>query len=235
MAVHSGYDLFFFDLDDTLLDFRESERLSFDRALRGLGLSEGLPELFKRYQTENLALWRDLERGATTQALLKVERFRRSFAAHGIALDPELASARYLDELPEAVVLIDHAVEICEWLSHRGEIGIITNGIQSVQARRIQNSALAPFISFVAVSESSGYAKPDVRFFEYAAKLARKFAPASSLMVGDRFEADIVGAQAFGIDCCWYNPGRQTRPRHSPPQYEIGHLSELRPLLEARD
>ena len=42
--------LFLFDLDDTLLDFKASEQLSFDRTMRALGLA-ALPDgLFARYQ-----------------------------------------------------------------------------------------------------------------------------------------------------------------------------------------
>lgn len=70
---------------------------------------------------------------------------------------------------------IDHAVEICEWLSKRGEICIVTNGIHSVQTERIKNSGIALYISFVSVSEECGYAKPDVRFCEYSLKMAAKF------------------------------------------------------------
>lgn len=226
-----AYDLFLFDLDDTLLDFRQSERLSFFRMLEGLGLSEVHENLFLQYQQGNLALWKMFEEGKTTKEHLKVERFRQLFSQNGLDLDPELASLRYLDTLPQTVVLIDHAVELCEWLSQRGEIGIITNGIHAVQMQRIANSALAPYISFVSVSETCGFAKPDIRFFEHSVKLARRFAKASSLVIGDRVEADVQGAHNFGVDCCWYNPGGLDAPSHLSPRYSIRHLSELRTML----
>lgn len=222
------YDLFLFDLDDTLLDFKESEKLSFYQTLTGLGVIDGLDALFVQYQAGNLALWKQFEEGKTTKNHLKIERFRSLFAQNSLDLDAELASVRYLDTLPETVVLIDHATEICEWLSKRGEIGIITNGIESVQTRRIANSPLAPYITFVSVSEACGFAKPDVRFFEHSTKMAKKFTKANSLVVGDRHEADVQGAQNFGVDCCWYNPHRITKPEHLSPKYEITHLSEIR-------
>ena len=146
-------------------------------------------------------------------------------------MDPELASSRYLDALPETVVLIDHAAEVCEFLSLRGEIGIITNGIQSVQQERINNSKIAPFISFVCVSDECGYAKPDVRFFEYTAARAKKFTKESTLVVGDRFDADIVGAHNFGVHSCWFNPSKTSSEAEMKPRYEIRHLSELRKIL----
>lgn len=227
------YDLFLFDLDDTLLDFKESERLSFFLALQGLGLKTGIEDLFKIYQVENSALWKLFEENKTTKEHLKVERFRKTFATAKLDLDPELASSRYLETLPETVVLIDYAEEICKWLSQRGELGIITNGIQSVQHKRIHNSKIAPYISFVSVSDECGFAKPDVRFFEYSTKKAKKFAKNSTVIVGDRFEADVQGGHNFGIDACWFNPHAFTKPTDLSPTYEIKHLSEIETVFKA--
>lgn len=229
--MKSKYSLFLFDLDDTLLDFRESERKSFFLALGSLGLQEGLEELFKQYQVENAALWKLFEQAKTTKEHLKVERFRKIFELNRIEIDPNLASHRYLETLPETVVLIDQAAEVIKELKNYGEIGIITNGIEYVQSKRIANSALDRLFDFVSVSETCGYAKPDVRFFDYTVKLARAFRPESTIIVGDRLEADILGAKNFGIDSCWFNPHKLPSPDELRPTFEIGHLSELLPLL----
>lgn len=230
--IKMKYDLFLFDLDDTLLDFKKSEQLSFFLALQNLGIKNDLEGLFKQYQIENRALWKLFEQNQTTKEFLKVERFRKIFKANGIDIDPELASNRYLDTLPETVVLIDHAVELCQWLTQYGEIGIITNGIQHIQHQRIKNSKLAPYISFTCVSDECGHAKPDVRFFEYTVKRAKKFNKTSTIIVGDRIEADILGAMNFGIDSCWFNPEGMERPVHLLPSYEIKHLSEFKKLTK---
>lgn len=226
------YDLFLFDLDDTLLDFRESERLSFSMALQSLGLKENLASLYEQYQIENRALWTLFEQAKTTKEHLKVERFRRIFKKNAIEIDPEVASDRYLDALPGTVVLIDQAVEICQWLHGHGEIGILTNGMSATQTLRIQNSKLAPYLSFVSVSEDCGFAKPDVRFFEYSIKKAKKFSKSTAIMIGDRLETDILGAQAFGLDNCWFNPKGEKHQSKLPPTYEIKHLSELHKVLK---
>lgn len=225
------YDLFLFDLDDTLLDFKASERLSFFSSLQSMGVKTGLDDLFNLYQVVNSSLWKMFEHGQTTKEHLKVERFRHIFAANNIELDPTLASARYLDTLPETVVLIDYAVELCEWLSQRGELGIITNGIHYVQTLRIKNSQIAPYISFVSVSEECGFAKPDVRFFEYSTKMAKTFSKERTLVVGDRLDADIQGAHNFGVDCGWFNPEGKAHPPELTPTYNVKSLKELRDLL----
>lgn len=229
------YKLFLFDLDDTLLDFKSSERRSFHVSMQSLGINQDLESLFTHYQRENTALWQQLENAQITKEILKVERFRRILKANGYEVDPNLASERYLEALPENVVLMDYAQELCQWLSEFGEIGIITNGLQSVQRARIDNSPLAPFISFISVSDECGHAKPDTRFFEYSVKKAKSFSKEKTLMVGDRFEADIIGAQNFGIDSCWFNPSQKPLPSGPPPTFEIKHLKELNAHLTRVD
>jgi YjjG family noncanonical pyrimidine nucleotidase len=172
------------------------------------------------------------EQAQTTKEHLKVERFRRIFKKNAIEINPEVASDRYLDALPGTVVLIDQAVETCQWLSGHGEIGILTNGMSATQTLRIQNSKLAPYLSFVSVSEDCGFAKPDVRFFEHSIKMAKKFSKSTAIMIGDRLETDILGAQAFGLDSCWFNPHQVKHQSEFIPTYEIKHLSELREVLK---
>lgn len=228
-----AYELFLFDLDDTLLDFRASERLSFFAAMQSIGTVQVSEELFAAYQAQNNTLWRLFEQGKVTKEYLRVERFRKTFAAHGIEIDPEVMSQRYLEALPQSVVLVEHAEAMCEWLSGRGEIGIITNGIESTQMRRIENSPLAPYISFVSVSEACGYAKPDIRFFEHSVTMAKSFAKESAIVIGDRMEADILGAHHFGVHSCWFNPHQVSHDMDIAATYEIGHLSDLRRILAA--
>ncbi len=224
------FDLFLFDLDDTLLDFRASEKLSFERSLEGILPADSLADLFHSYQIENRKLWQLFEEGNTTKDELKVERFRKTFSLHKIDADPELASRKYLEALPETVVLIDHAVEILEWLHPQGEIGIITNGIHHTQTQRIKNSPLGKYISFVSVSEECGFAKPDIRFFEHSSKMARSFDKNKAIVIGDRWEADIIGAHNFGVASCWFNPEGKVRPGDLPT-VEVKHLSEIRNII----
>lgn len=225
------YRLFLFDLDDTLLDFRASEHLSFERTMRALGLG-ALPDgLFARYQAINIGLWKSFEQGAVSKDFLKVERFRLTFADARLALDPEAASRLYLESLADTVVLVEGAVKLCESLAAIGEVGIITNGVEHIQHRRIAASSLQPYVSFVATSEASGYAKPDSRFFDYTVRMARHFAHAQTVIVGDRLDADILGANGFGIDSCWFNPHGVANNTLALPTVEVARLDEVIPAL----
>jgi len=221
------HQLFLFDLDDTLLDFRASEQLSFSRTMAALGFGGAIEPVFQHYQAINLALWRSFEAGLVAKDFLKVERFRRAFSISGLALDAEAASRLYLEALPETVVLVDGALAVCAALAERGEIGIVTNGVEHIQQRRIASSGLAPFLSFVATSEACGHAKPDVRIFDYAAGMARAFDPATTIIIGDRLDADILGANRFGIDSCWFNPAGLPNTTAAIPTFELTRLPDL--------
>jgi 2-haloacid dehalogenase len=223
--------LFLFDLDDTLLDFKASEQSSFDRTLRELGL-DAIPDgLFARYQAINTALWKSFEQGTVSKDFLKVERFRKTFHATGLDLDPESASRLYLESLSETVVLIDGARELCATLAGIGEVGIITNGVEQIQHRRIVSAGLHEHVSFVATSEACGHAKPDSRFFEYTVRMARAFSHAETVIVGDRLDADILGANRFGIESCWFNPAGLANDTQALPTFEVARLHDVVPAL----
>lgn len=226
--------LFLFDLDDTLLDFKASERRSFGRTMQQLGVQAGADDLFATYQPINAALWQRFEHGTVSKDFLKVERFRATFALHGLDLDPALASELYLEALSDTVVLVDGAVALCETLAHVGEVGIITNGVHAIQNRRIASSGLLPHISFVATSEACGYAKPDSRFFTFTTGMARAYVQHEAIIIGDRLDADILGANRFGIDSCWFNPGRLVNESQAVPTYEVASLHDIVPSLRGR-
>ncbi|WP_417335795.1 YjjG family noncanonical pyrimidine nucleotidase [Halobacteriovorax marinus] len=225
------YKTFLFDLDDTLLNFKESERLAFKDVIQRLDVKTPLDELFSYYQKVNEGLWRELEYGKVTKDFLKVERFKLLFENFSLKLDPQTASDYYLDALPKNVELMDGAIDLCEWLKSKGRLGIITNGIGIIQRKRLEVSNLLPYFDFIAISDDCGFSKPDIRFFEYSEKLAKGIIKEETLIIGDRYDADIVGAHNYGVDSCWINLKGETKS-DSVQTYEIRKLTELKPLLE---
>jgi len=225
------HTLFLFDLDDTLLDFKASEQRSFARTLAQFGVDGDIDALFRDYQAINLALWRRFEAGTVSKDFLKVERFRAAFDTHGLDLDPDAASRLYLTSLANTVVLVDGAVELCAALAAVGEVGIVTNGIHHIQNSRIASSGLQPHVSFVSTSEACGHAKPDSRFFDYAVAMARRYRQHETIVIGDRLDADILGANRYGIESCWFNPGRLANETLARPTCEVAGLHAVLPAL----
>lgn len=225
------HKLFLFDLDDTLLDYQKTEQLCFAQAMAHVGFLADLSELFTQFRAINFELWRSFETGAISRDHLRVERWRKTFLTNALALDHEQASHHYSEAFMESAVLVDGAMQVCEALSALGEVGIVTNGVDEVQKRRLAASGLMRHVSFVSTSEAAGFAKPDVRFFEHTARMARPFHKHEAIVIGDRLEADIAGAMAYGIDSCWFNPGRLTNASSAQPTHQIAALRDLLTLL----
>ena len=76
------YRYLLIDNDDTLMDFHLAEQHALGDTLRRHGIPDS-EDILSQYHAINQALWKALERGETTQAKLKVERFRQLLAALG--------------------------------------------------------------------------------------------------------------------------------------------------------
>jgi putative hydrolase of the HAD superfamily len=222
-----AYNLFLFDADDTLFDFKAAEQQAFASSMGRFFDQHEIKPIFDTYRLESERVWRLVEANLISKEVLKVERFKRTFERHKIKADPAVASGLYLEALSEADNLNHYAAEICQFLSGVGEVGIVTNGIMSVQKRRLSKSLINPFVSFIAVSEECGFTKPDVRFFDYSVRLAKRFSKEATLMIGDRIETDITGAHAYGLDTCFFNPTKDSINTTIVPKFEISHLSQL--------
>lgn len=230
-SIRMKYDLFLIDLDDTLLDFQASEKLCFKETMDKFGFINLLEELHQTYKIENNLLWKLVEKGEIDKDFLKVERFKRTLDRHKLEIPAHVMADYYLEQLPKNVVLVDGAVDALKYLKQFGEIGIITNGIQSTQSARINNSPLKDYIDFIAVSDECGFAKPDVRFFEYTAQKAKKFVKDKTIIIGDRIETDILGGNNFGIDTCWFNPHELENTSTASPTYTVKSLKDIQNIF----
>jgi 2-haloacid dehalogenase len=225
------YKLFLIDLDDTLLDFQASEELCFKLAFKNFKQHEDLNNIHKTYKEINSKLWNLVEKGEVDKDFLKIERFRHTLYHHSLSISPQEIAEFYLDLLPDNIVLIDGALELCQTLKKHGKICIMTNGIESTQRLRIKKSVLRNTIDFLCVSEECGFAKPDSRFFEYTLNKIDHSNKEDVLMIGDRIETDILGAHNFGLDSLWFN--KLNLPQHETimPTFISRNLREIPCIL----
>lgn len=230
-----AYQHLFFDLDHTLWDFETNahETLAqlfadYDLARHGLFT---FAEFSQRYSEVNHALWRLYQSNKVTQKQLREVRFVRTLTRLGVAEAdvPTDISARFTDILPRKAAVFPHTHEVLGYLKAKGyRLHLITNGFEDVQHIKLTSSGLTDFFEEVITSEHSGYLKPDPRMFAHA--LARTGATAAtSLMVGDNLECDVLGAYNAGIDQVYFNPAK--RRHFAQTTYEISSLHELRSFL----
>ena len=207
------YTHLFFDLDNTIWDFNANSYDALEVALDRLELLDPIgsyDDFFKIYSDVNEKLWEQYRQGSMTKKVLSVQRFEESFEKHGTPLLQGGASVNetYLSEMPLQTRLVEGARELLDHLYGKYEMSVITNGFKEVQHDKIQKSGLSKYFRKIFISEEIGAQKPDKLIFEHAVKSmnARK---KESLMIGDSWDADIVGAMNFGIDQVYFAPNSE--------------------------
>jgi len=130
---------------------------------------------------------------------------------------------------------VDYAFEVLEAIKKGGyNIAVIANG-DSVGARNIIASCgLKDYFDTIVISEEVGIEKPDKGIFETALDKLRSKAE-NAIMIGNRIDADIVGANRVGIKSVWFKWNDRYQEtindEEERPNFVIKSLPELLGIL----
>lgn len=226
------YEIIIFDADETLFDFKKSERHAFKNTMLEFNIEYDENYHLKVYSDINAAIWKEFENGLITQKELKVERFKRLSHKLNIQFNDFEFSKSYVKHLSYASFLYDDSIDLIESLYKDFKLFIITNGLKDVQNNRIRKSIIAKYFEDILISEEVVVSKPDAKIFELALNSINHINKSKILMVGDSLTSDVQGGINFGIDTCWYNPNKIENNTEIKPTYEISSLNELKNLLE---
>ncbi|HEY9113921.1 MAG TPA: YjjG family noncanonical pyrimidine nucleotidase [Bacteroidales bacterium] len=228
------YKHIFFDLDRTLWDFDSSAEMAFTEIFEKFHLYEkGIEsvKIFqKAYNIHNEQLWELYRHGKIEKEILRSLRFQMTLADFGIA-DEKLAEKigdEYLTISPLKVSLFPNAFETLQYLQQKYILHLITNGFSEVQYIKLKASGLEKYFIEIITSEEAGVKKPDARIFEYSLKKSGAKA-AESLMIGDDYEVDVLGAKNAGIDQVLFDPLKTYQKNGST--FYINDLGELKGFL----
>lgn len=227
------YKHLLFDLDHTLWDFQTNSLLTLRELFDELDLRRFFTDFetfYSLYEDNNLRLWADYRKGLISKKELNFQRFYHPFNVSGFD-EPELAK-KYGDEFvkrsPLKKELMPGAIEILEYLKPKYSLHIITNGFREVQDVKLEVSGLGKYFDRIFISELIGVQKPDTYFFEYAVR-SLNASKKECLVIGDSYEADILGAQNFGLDHVFYNVNKEKHDKSV--MYEIYALDQLKSIL----
>ena len=223
------YGIYLLDADNALFDFLKAERRAFSKTFESLAGEPCSEELYACYNRINASLWEALERREITKPQLQQTRFGLFLKKQGLSGDGLTWNETYLDHLSEGNFLFDGALEVCRALSQKAALYLATNGITRVQKKRLRDSAIAPYIRGIFVSEEAGAEKPSPLYFDYVMKQLGNPEKKQILMVGDSLTSDMAGGIAAGIDTCWYNPQRAPLPSNLKVTWQIHSLEQLLP------
>jgi putative hydrolase of the HAD superfamily len=227
------YKHLFFDLDNTLWDFKANAREAFSDIFNKLGLFAGIPDLNKFlliYEKYNEHLWSEYRKGNVKKDYLRSERIVLAFKEMGID-DPVLSrqvAEQYVNIAPQKANLFPGVHETLRYLYSRYKLYILTNGFAEVQVQKVNNCGIQVYFTKLFMAEMVGYQKPDKRFFEYAIKSVHAHKN-ECLMIGDDIETDIKGALNAGIDQVYFNPGKIKCAIQ--PTCEIDSIASLMKIL----
>lgn len=220
----------FFDLDHTIWDFdRNAEEtlteLYVQYRLESLGLRSSR-EFIDTYTENNQLLWAEYHLGKITKETLRSERFSKTFIQLGIQPShiPSQFEDDYVRLTPTRTNLFEGSEKVLTYLQKKYTLHIISNGFKESTLTKMDKSGLNPYFSNVIISEDVGVNKPNKAIFEYALRLASA-QKEESIMIGDSLEADIRGAQDYGMKAIYFNPMNKEKPEDVV--WQITHLEEL--------
>ena len=192
----------FFDLDHTLWDFEKNSELSFKKIFKKYTITINFEKFIEAYIPINFKYWKLYRNGEISKEFLRYNRLKEVFNLFDYEIDDKIInniSHDYIEFLPENNKLMDGAIEILEYLKPKYRLFIITNGFREVQDKKLKNSKIKHYFEAIYDSESVGVKKPDPKIFKHALKDSGSNAN-ESLMVGDNYEADVLGAKKLRIN-----------------------------------
>jgi putative hydrolase of the HAD superfamily len=233
------------DLDDTILDDGGSLQASWDLATeRLLAAHPDLPRerLVAELDRTKDWFWSDPERNragrldlvrARSEILLRTLRaFDREDAALARAAAEALTAYR-----EQRLRLLPGALEALARLRALAPaMALVTNGARHPQRAKIVRFELEGFFDHIQVEGEFGVGKPEPEAYENVLRTLGVAAEASC-MVGDNFEADVLGAQRVGIHAVWIDKRGVGRPPGAGlrEHWTIRRLQELVDRLEREE
>lgn len=241
------YKILIFDLDDTLIDNRESVRAAFKQMLSEADESFS-EDAFNRWYELDRQFWVDWQDGAINipdhlrhETGKKSDQFLDWVRSQRVLMyfDNSITSERavelnniYMHSLHDVVVPIDGARDTLEYLFDRNyEIIVATNGPQVATRQKLEKVGARRFITEVLSADLYGYMKPSIEFFEAIEGRYDDYRRGDYLIIGDSLKSDVGFGMNAGIDSCWLDATSSGIYDAYSPTYIISNLNELKEIL----
>lgn len=176
-------------------------------------------------------MWERFRRGQLAGRALAVERFRLLLRRGGGDTRRAARLGRvFLERLSRRGELLPHCRRTLRRLAGRYPLGLVTNGYDRVQRRRLAAARLGELFDVVVTSEGCGFAKPDPRILHVALDVLGVQA-AQAVYVGDDLRTDGLAARAAGVPFCWLDHGQRVPAGLRRPRRRVRSLAELPDVL----
>lgn len=220
----------FFDLDHTLWDFDLNSKLAYQQIFKEHNVDLSLEKFIAIYEPLNLEFWRKFRENLITKEELRYQRLKTAFDACNYEVSDQeidLYADLYIEYLPNNNHLFPGCIELLDSLKDHYELHLITNGFNGVQQHKIEKAGLQDYFKVVLTAEAAGVKKPAPEIFHQAIEMAGATIE-NSLMIGDSYAADILGAQSIGLKTIWFHITDQEIPKD---EVVVHKLIEIQSLL----
>ncbi len=222
----------FFDLDHTLWDFDKNSDLTFFKILKKNDISIDVSKFLNFYHPINRKYWDMYRLNKVSKADLRYYRLSDTFKKLNYEINDDhinQLAIDYIEHLSDFNHLIPDTLNVLELLKSKYKMHIITNGFKEVQKRKLQKSDLIQYFETVTISEDVGVKKPHKLIFNHALTAANANVE-SSIMIGDNFNADILGALGIGMKAIYYD-FHKTNEQERENVIIVKSLKEIIPIL----
>lgn len=233
-----SYRNLFFDLDNTLWAFSENAESTF-REIYELNelhrIFDSFEQFFNIYEEENLRLWGLYESGKIEKEELNYRRFRHPFMVAGVdnlSLGSRLQTD-FFRIIKTKSQLMPHAEEVLKLLQPQYNLYILSNGFRELQCAKMRSGGIDKYFKQIILSDDIGILKPNKDLFDYALQQTGGTTD-DSLMIGDNFKVDIMGAYHSGWQQMYYpseDDKDSTTALPFEPTYLIHDLREILTLI----
>ena len=206
MKINGITDVFF-DLDHTLWDFDKNSALTFDKIFKTHAVDVDLNAFLKIYQVLNLKYWKLYRDEKITKDALRFNRLNDAFVAINFDVSESLInklSDDYIVYLTSFNHLFNYTIDVLDYLKPKYNLHIISNGFEDIQNKKLTNSNIIKYFKTITNADMVGIKKPNPEIFNHALKSANTTFR-KSIMIGDSYEADILGALNVGMNAIFFD------------------------------
>lgn len=225
----SGIEHIFFDLDHTLWDFDLNSKLAYAQIFKEHNIMLDLDRFIAVYEPLNLEFWRRFRESEINKEQLRYQRLKAAFDAchyHVDDTDINVIADMYIAYLPNYNHVFDGCFDLLDALKSKYKLHLITNGFEEVQHLKIKNAGLSHYFDLVLTGEAAGVKKPDPEIFNLALEKTGA-SIANSVMIGDSYDADVLGALNIGMPAIWFYRTQQPIPPLQPIARELSDIHDF--------
>ncbi|MDO5557333.1 MAG: HAD family hydrolase [Clostridia bacterium] len=234
-------EVLIFDMDNTLIDLKESNRLTYIQMYKALNRSFCDDKFNKIYCLEH-EYWQKVntnkiiipkEHNTSFEEIQTYIRYHWIENVWQVPYDeaPKIYKL-YCEIIRDNIVPIQNVEEVIKYLSSKYTLIIASNGDESLIEHKLKAANIDNCFKCIICGHEIKAFKPEVKFFNNLMKQINYHNISKMIMIGDDISTDVQGAINAGITPIWYNIRNEIVVNHDLNKHiTIKELQDLKEIL----